>query len=63
MYRSRMMDLIVELMDDFRLRLAQVIHVYEEWPFSNKFYAILNTFAFLVSLINEWRNNSVRIVV
>ncbi|KAI2802012.1 RAD50-interacting protein 1 [Blomia tropicalis] len=58
MYRSRMMDLIVELMDDFRLRLAQVIHVYEEWPFSNKFYAILNTFAFLVSLINEWRNNS-----
>ena len=59
-YRLRILDLIIEIMDDFRLRLSQLIHVYEErWPFSKKFYSILNTFGFLLALINEWQNNSV----
>ena len=60
-YRIRIIALIIDTMDDFRLRLSQMIHSYEErWPFSKKFYSILNTFDFLMALSNEWQSNSVK---
>lgn len=60
-YQLRIIYLIIDTIDDFCLRLSQIVHVIEErWPFTKKFYSILNTFGFLLTLVNEWKNNSVK---
>ncbi|XP_017494783.1 PREDICTED: RAD50-interacting protein 1-like, partial [Rhagoletis zephyria] len=56
-YRLRIIHLLIDTVDDFCLRLSQVVHVYEErWPFTRKFYSLLNTFGYLLTLVGEWQN-------
>lgn len=59
-YQVKIIELIFEIMDDFRLRLSQLIHADEEkWPYSHKFFSILNTFDYFVALIHSWQSDSV----
>lgn len=59
----KILDLVAEILDDFRLRLSQMIHHdNENWPFSQKFFSILNTFDFMLALINDLNLNNVWII-
>ena len=58
-FKMKILNLIFKVMDDFRLRLTQLIHNYSGWPFNQKFYSILNTFEFFIAQIAEWEQNSV----
>lgn len=62
-HRQPFVDLIIELMDDFRLRLTQLTRssLTEEesdrnsrWPFSNRFFAVMNALSFLKDVVHEW---------
>lgn len=47
-------------MDDFRLRISQLVHdCQESWPFSQKFFSILNTFDYLSVFVDGFQNSSV----
>ena len=54
--RISLQDLILQLLDDFRLRLSQLVNVYEErWPFSDRFYGVLNTLHYLTAMLHQWQ--------
>nr|XP_046919215.1 RAD50-interacting protein 1-like [Dermatophagoides farinae] len=49
--RAEFLHSIIDMIDDYRLRLSQSIHdLQENWPFSDKFFGILNTFDFIHSI-------------
>ncbi|CAG2106999.1 unnamed protein product [Medioppia subpectinata] len=46
----------LEILDDFRLRLIQLIHTSDQsWPYSQQYFAIINTFNYLIVVLNEWK--------
>jgi hypothetical protein len=63
-YKEAFIDLILELIDDFRLRLTQLTRCSidelndsennSRWPFSARFYAIINTLNYLRQVMEEW---------
>ncbi|UXI22189.1 TPA 5-methyltetrahydrofolate-homocysteine methyltransferase [Sarcoptes scabiei] len=57
-YREKILVLIVDLIDDFRLRLSQILHsANNHWPFEQKFFSILNTFDYLLANVNDLNLN------
>ncbi|CAG2174733.1 unnamed protein product, partial [Oppiella nova] len=46
----------LDILDDFRLRLIQLIHTSDQsWPHSQQYFAIINTFNYLIVVLNEWK--------
>ena len=67
-HKKSFLDLILEVVDDFRLRLSQLVRspsndksvTSEEncikWPFCTKYYGILNTLHYLAHVLDEWKD-------
>ncbi|XP_054165500.1 RAD50-interacting protein 1-like [Oppia nitens] len=46
----------LEMLDDFRLRLIQLLHTSDKsWPLSQRYFAIINTINYLIFVLNEWK--------
>lgn len=71
MHKKAFLDLILEVVDDFRLRLSQLVRsptslsseklVSSEencikWPFCTKYYGIINTLHYLAHVLDEWKD-------
>jgi hypothetical protein len=60
------LQLQIELLDDFRLRLAQLVNNpdvtdnFEKWPFSIKYFGIFNGLNYLEIVLDEWQLKAVR---
>lgn len=69
--KKAFLDLILEVVDDFRLRLSQLVRsptslssektVSSEgncikWPFCTKYYGIINTLHYLAHILDEWKD-------
>lgn len=58
--RMQFARLMIEIEDDLRLRLSQLLHVSDEennmkcWPFCPKYFAIVNTINYLIVVFEEW---------
>ena len=47
----------LEILDDFRLRLIQLVHNYDHsWPYSHQYFAIINSINYLIVVLEEWKN-------
>lgn len=70
-HKKAFLDLILEVVDDFRLRLSQLVRsptslssekiVSSEgncikWPFCTKYYGIINTLHYLAHILDEWKD-------
>lgn len=63
-HKEAFIDLMLELIDDFRLRLTQLTRSSiselndnednSRWPFSPRFYAIINALSYLKEVMEEW---------
>ena len=64
--RRAFVDLILEMLDDFRLRLSQLMRSAAavspdpqfnctKWPFSPQYFGILNTLNYLLEVLEEWK--------
>ena len=61
--RQPFVDLIIELIADFHLRLSQLVRSSfsdaddgcSYWPFSSRYFAILNTVQYLIEVMEDWR--------
>lgn len=66
--KQKFLRLQIELLDDFRLRLAQLINNpgetdnFKKWPFSIKYFAIFNGLNYLEMMLDEWQFNTVHIL-
>lgn len=51
-------NLQLDLLDDFRLRLTQLLEDdnVSTWPLPQRHFAILNTVNYLLVVLNEWKN-------
>ncbi len=55
--RYEFVKLQLEILDDFRLRLTQLLHGCDQsWPYSQTYYAILNAVNYLIIVLEEWKN-------
>lgn len=47
----------LEILDDFRLRLIQLVHNCDHsWPYSQQYFAIINSINYLIVVLDEWKN-------
>ena len=47
----------LEILDDFRLRLIQLLtNCDQSWPHSHQYFAIINTINYLIIVLDEWKN-------
>nr|CAD7571698.1 unnamed protein product [Timema californicum] len=53
-HRLQFLELQLELLDDFRVRLLQLLHEETSDPLSSRLPAILNTIHYLASVLQEW---------
>lgn len=61
--RQPFVDLIIELIADFHLRLSQLVRSSfgdddngcSFWPFSNRYFAIINSVQYLIEVMEDWR--------
>ncbi|KAK7791157.1 hypothetical protein R5R35_013325 [Gryllus longicercus] len=53
-HRLQFLDLQLELLDDFRVRMLQLLHEEPPDPLSSRLPAILNTLSYLASVLQEW---------
>ena len=69
-HKKAFIDLILEVVDDFRLRLSQLVRSptsssseklvsseenCNKWPFCTKYYGIINTLHYLAHVLEEWK--------
>lgn len=62
-HRQPFADLVVSLIEDFHLRLSQLVRsVFGEeddgctyWPFSIRYFAIINSMQYLIEVMEDWR--------
>lgn len=60
-HRFDFVKLQLEILDDYRLRLNQLLRVDEEsedgeWPMCKRYFAILNAVNYLIIVLEEWKN-------
>ena len=55
-HRVRFVDLQLELLDDYRIRLLQIRHEASQDPLSSVFLAILNTVNYIAEVLHEWKD-------
>ncbi|XP_068082045.1 RAD50-interacting protein 1 isoform X2 [Anabrus simplex] len=53
-HRLQFLDLQLELLDDFRVRMLQLLHEEFPDPLNSRLPAILNTISYLASVLQEW---------
>jgi hypothetical protein len=53
-HRLQFLELQLELLDDFRVRLLQLLHEEPPDPLNSHLPAILNTISYLASVLQEW---------
>jgi hypothetical protein len=53
-HRIKFMDLQLELFDDFRIRLLQVMKEVASTPTSNVFCAIFNSVNYVIDVAKQW---------
>lgn len=61
--RQPLVELIIELIADFHLRLSQLVRSSfgdeddgcSYWPFSGRYFAILNAMQYLIEVMEDWR--------
>lgn len=53
-HRLQFLELQLELLDDFRVRLLQLLHEEPPDPLNSRLPAILNTISYLASVLQEW---------
>ncbi|CAG2052936.1 unnamed protein product [Timema podura] len=61
-HRLQFLELQLELLDDFRVRLLQLLHEETSDPLSSRLPAILNTIHYLASVLQEWGGLTVWLV-
>ncbi|XP_067125380.1 RAD50-interacting protein 1 isoform X2 [Centruroides vittatus] len=54
--RLSFLELQLELLDDFRLRLHQLLHSESKEPLDSNFCAILNAINYILYILTEWSN-------
>lgn len=57
--KLRFVNLQLELMNDFHLRLCQIIRDEAKTPFSKSYLGVLNTVNYIIYILEEWKNSSV----
>ena len=53
-HRLRFLELQLELIGDFRIRLSQVMKEEQKSPTEPVFCAVLNTVSYIIDILNEW---------
>ncbi|XP_075231080.1 RAD50 interactor 1 [Lycorma delicatula] len=53
-HRLQFLDVQLELIDDFRVRLIQLLHTEQEDPLDSRLPAILNTASYISTALSEW---------
>jgi hypothetical protein len=57
--KLRFIHLQLELINDFHLRLCQIIRDEMKTPFSKSYLGSLNTINFIIYVLEEWKNSKV----
>ena len=52
-------NLQLELLNDFHLRLCQIIRDEAKAPFSKNYLGVLNTINYIIYVLDEWKNTAV----
>lgn len=59
--KLRFVHLQLELINDFHLRLCQIIRDEAKTPFSKSYLGALNTVNYIIFILDEWKNSTVSI--
>ena len=58
--KLRFVNLQIELIKDFHLRLCQIARDEVKNPFSRSYMGALNTINYIIYILDEWKNSTVR---